>query len=97
MTSRSDIIQGCLTKLLMPSRIPPEAELSTIIVPTTMDLDIIPKEVDQDAELQKIIEELTLDPLMHPKYTIDHDRLLYKNMVVLSNKSALIPTILHMS
>lgn len=36
-----------------------------------------------------------LDPLMHPKYSVEQRRLFYKNRIVLSRKSALIPTILH--
>lgn len=77
------------------SRIPHEVELVTISVPATIDLDLIQREVDQDVELQKIMEELLLDPLMHPKYSLEQGRLLYKNRMVLSRKSALIPAILH--
>lgn len=60
-----------------------------------MDLETIQQEVDQDPKLQKMIEEMTLDPLMHPKFSIDKGKLLYKNRVVISSKSTLIPTILH--
>lgn len=77
------------------SRIPHEAELSLISAPTIIDVELIQEEVGQDPELVKIRAELELDPNSHPKFSIAQGKLLYKDRMVLSSKSSLIPTILH--
>lgn len=77
------------------SRKGPVAKLTHISMRAIIDVETIQREVDEDESLQKIIEELKEDPLQHPKYTIEHGKLLYKGRLVISSSSNLINNILH--
>lgn len=77
------------------SQIPPMVELATLTVPSIIDVSKLQEEVEKDPELQKIITDLKEDQLSHPKYHLHQDQLRYKDRMVISNKSVLIPNLLH--
>lgn len=70
------------------SRIPHDVELANLIVPHIIGVDEIQKEVLTDSWLKKIVEEMENDPSAQPKYLLHQGKLL-------SEKSVVIPTILH--
>lgn len=76
------------------SRVPHEVELASISIPSIIDLDLVQREVDKDTEFIKIRQDLEQDPLSHPKFSVEQGKLLYKDKVMLSGKSSLIPTLL---
>lgn len=77
------------------SRIPDNVELHSITVPTIVDVHLIHEEVQADPKLQLILRQLEKDPEGVPNYRIHQNQLFYKNRLVLSEKSVMIPTILH--
>lgn len=77
------------------SRMPAIVELSQITVPFIIDKFQIQAEVAEDEELQKVIEALEIDPDTHPNFHLHQGQLHYKNRIVISSKSSIIPTILH--
>ena len=57
---------------------------------------MVKKEVESDEKLSKIMEELqTVEGGKEGKFSIQQGMLRYKNRLVLSKTSTLIPTILH--
>ncbi|TYK02775.1 Transposon Ty3-I Gag-Pol polyprotein [Cucumis melo var. makuwa] len=77
------------------SRMPTEVELKGLSVPVTVDLELIKKEVHQDPKFQKLIAELReLEDRQDSKYSLQNDVLKYKDRLVITKTSSLIPTIL---
>ncbi|KAA0045700.1 ty3-gypsy retrotransposon protein [Cucumis melo var. makuwa] len=77
------------------SRIPGEAQLNAIAVPSILDVKVVEKEVQEDDKLKDIFEQLLKDPDSIPRYSIKQGRLFYKGRLVLPKTSSLLPTILH--
>ncbi|KAL0548958.1 hypothetical protein IC582_013436 [Cucumis melo] len=78
------------------SRITPAVQMCTITVPVPLDLQIIKEEVEKDIKLMKIIAEMNGN--MAPqdsKFKIYNGMLKYKDRLVISQSSKLIPQILH--
>lgn len=75
---------------------PPTVHLGSITAPTLVDILVVKKEVESDEKLSKIMEELqTVEGGKEGKFSIQQGMLRYKNRLVLSKTSTLIPTILH--
>ncbi|KAL0549151.1 hypothetical protein IC582_013632 [Cucumis melo] len=70
-------------------------ELQTMTTTGIVDMETVAKEVEKVAELHKIVEQLQRNPPIEGKYKWENGRLLYKDRVVLSNSSSLIPSLLH--
>ncbi|KAL0541183.1 hypothetical protein IC582_021222 [Cucumis melo] len=77
------------------SRIPIEAQLNVIAVPSILDVKVVEKEVQEDAKLKEIFEKVLTDPNSSPRYSVRQGQLFYKGRLVLSKTSSLLPTILH--
>ncbi|KAL0545922.1 hypothetical protein IC582_015819 [Cucumis melo] len=77
------------------SRMPFEAELNAITVPSLLDITVIEKEVQADEKLKAIFDRIVADPDCVPRYTIRQGKLFYKGRLVISRTSSFIPTILH--
>ncbi|KAL4012033.1 hypothetical protein IC575_029106 [Cucumis melo] len=77
------------------SRIPSEAQLNVIAVPSILDVTVVEKEVQEDDKLKDIFEQLLKDLDSVPRYSIKQGRLFYKGRLVLPKTSSLLPTILH--
>ncbi|KAL0548486.1 hypothetical protein IC582_012939 [Cucumis melo] len=77
------------------SRIPIEAELNAITVPSLLDITVIEKEVQENEKLKAIFDKIVADPVCVPRYTVRQGKLFYKGRLVLSRTSSFIPTILH--
>ncbi|KAL0551677.1 hypothetical protein IC582_010766 [Cucumis melo] len=77
------------------SRIPIEAELNVIIVPSLLDITVIEREVQEDEKLKAIFDRIVADPDCIPHYTVRQGKLFYRGRLVLSKTSSFIPTILH--
>ncbi|KAL4026029.1 hypothetical protein IC575_014436 [Cucumis melo] len=76
------------------SRIPAEVELKGLSAPVTVDLELIKKEVHQDPKFQKLMAELReLEDRQGSKYSLQNDVLKYKDGLVITKTSSLIPTI----
>lgn len=78
------------------SRIPDQSELHSITVPTLVDVNLVQAEVQADPKLKSLIVQLERDPEEVPPYAMHQNQLFYKNRLVLSKRSVLIPLILHM-
>ena len=78
------------------SRMPPTVHFYSLTAPTLIDLAIIKTEVEKDERLQKIMAELnTGENTEESKFSIHQGMLRYKDRIVISKTSTLIPTILH--
>ena len=77
------------------SRIPMEAQLNMISVPSLLDLEAVEKKVQEDETLKNIFERVIQDPECVPHYVVRHGKLFFKGKLVLPRTSSLIPTILH--
>ncbi|TYK14463.1 Ty3/gypsy retrotransposon protein [Cucumis melo var. makuwa] len=78
------------------SRTPPTVQLYSLIAPTLIDLTRIKEEVEKDEQLQKIVAELKEeDESKGNKFSIQQGMLKYKDRLVISKTSTLLPTILH--
>lgn len=77
------------------SRVFPQVECNMMTVPSLLNVDVIPKEVQQDTELQEIVRWLKEDGSQSHPYSIKQGMLFNKNVLVLSNTSSLIPSMLH--
>ncbi|KAL0534629.1 hypothetical protein IC582_028920 [Cucumis melo] len=77
------------------SRKPAEIQLYGLSIPVIVDLEVIKKEVNQDPKFQKIIVELKrLDNPTKSKYSLQNEMLKYKERLVITKSSSLIPAIL---
>lgn len=72
------------------SRISSLIELSAISIPMIVDVQTILEQLDGDPLLSRIKQELQEEPDLHPKYSLDQGRLLYKGWLVLPRSSLLI-------
>ncbi|KAA0046496.1 protein disulfide-isomerase 5-4-like [Cucumis melo var. makuwa] len=78
------------------SRIPPAVQLCGISAPILLDLHIIKEEVEKDEKLQKVINKCgNEDGEKGNKFSVQNGVLHYKNQLVLSKTSTLIPSMLH--
>lgn len=77
------------------SRIPNNAELHSITVPNLIDIELVQAEVLADPQLKIVILQLEKDPDGTHLYALHQNQLFYKNRLVLSDKSVLLPSILH--
>ncbi|KAL0545305.1 hypothetical protein IC582_015183 [Cucumis melo] len=78
------------------SRRPPDIHLNSISVPYWMDLETIKEEVEKDEKLKKIVASLRKeDENQTSKFTLKNSLLHYKNRLVISKASSLIPAILN--
>ncbi|KAA0036455.1 Ty3/gypsy retrotransposon protein [Cucumis melo var. makuwa] len=78
------------------SRKPPDIQLSVISGPYLVDLKIKKDEVEKDEKLQKITTALCADGgLQNSKFSLRNGFLHYKNRLVLSKTSSLIPSMLN--
>jgi hypothetical protein len=58
------------------------------------DEELLREEFDKDPYLQKVVADLQTDASSRPGFTFKHGVLLYEGRLVISNQSALIPTLL---
>ncbi|KAL0545045.1 hypothetical protein IC582_020183 [Cucumis melo] len=78
------------------SRKSPDIQLSVISAPYLVDLKIIKEEVGRDEKLQKVITTLCEDGgAQDSKYSLKNGFLHYKNRLVISKTSSLIPVMLN--
>lgn len=78
------------------SRKPPDVQLCGISVPVIINLKTIKEEMENDLKLQKVIVELNeLREQEDGKFSIQNGMLKYKNRLVLSKNSTLIPFVLN--
>ncbi|KAA0040843.1 Ty3/gypsy retrotransposon protein [Cucumis melo var. makuwa] len=78
------------------SRIPPTVQLCNITAPFFLDLHIIKEEVEKDEKLRKVVVDLNGDLAQQDgKFKICNGMLRYKDRLVVSQSSKLIPHILH--
>ncbi|TYK10338.1 Retrovirus-related Pol polyprotein from transposon 297 family [Cucumis melo var. makuwa] len=77
------------------SRIPIEAQLNIITVPSILDVAVVEKKVQADDKLKDIFEKLLVDPGSVLRYLVRQGPLFYKGRLVLLKTSSLLPTILH--
>lgn len=77
------------------SHVSPTVHLAYLSTPTLLDINVIRDEVLKDPKLSAIILQLQKDDNSVSWYTLHHDVLRFKNRLVLSKNSSLIPTILH--
>ncbi|KAA0034981.1 Transposon Tf2-9 polyprotein [Cucumis melo var. makuwa] len=78
------------------SRTPPTVHLYSLTAPTLIDLTRIKEEVEKDEQLQKIVAELKEEnESKGNKFSIQQGMLKYKDRLVISKTSTLLPTILH--
>ncbi|KAL0535770.1 hypothetical protein IC582_024695 [Cucumis melo] len=78
------------------SRRPPDIQLNSISIPYWMDLETIKEEVEKDEKLKKIVASLNeVDEDQTSKFTIKNSLLHYKNRLVISKASSLIPAIMN--
>ena len=78
------------------SRKPPDVQFCSKSIPIIIDLKTIKKEVKKDQKLQKVIAKMNeLKEHEDGKFSIQNDMLRYKNRLVLSKTSTLIPAILN--
>ncbi|KAL0550082.1 hypothetical protein IC582_014580 [Cucumis melo] len=60
------------------SRLPIEAQLNVIAIPSILDVAVVEKEVQEDDKLKGIFEQLLKDPDSVPQYSVRQGRLFYK-------------------
>lgn len=77
------------------SRIPTRVQLASLVAPAILDVERVRRELDENTELSRIRDELSEDPESHPNFSVVQGNLLYKDRLVLSAHSTLIPAILH--
>ncbi|TYK21518.1 Ty3/gypsy retrotransposon protein [Cucumis melo var. makuwa] len=78
------------------SRVTPTIQTHTVTAPVFLDLQIIKEEVEKDIRLMKIIAELNSnDNQQDSKFNICNGMLKYKDRLVISQSSKLIPQVLH--
>ncbi|KAL4030371.1 hypothetical protein IC575_008607 [Cucumis melo] len=77
------------------SRVPNEAQLNVIAIPSILDVKVVGREVQEDDKLKKIFEKVLTDPDSVPRYSVKQGQLFYKGRLVLPRTSSLLPTILH--
>lgn len=77
------------------SRMPPGIELGHISAPTLLDVHVIQAEVQVDPKLSKIIQQLLEDSDGVPHYSFQQGVMKYKDRLVVSKSSTLLPFILH--
>lgn len=77
------------------SRLPPTAQLASMTAPKILDLEVIRTEVTVDPHFAKVIADLHNGPDSIPQISLHQGMLKYKNRLVLSKSSSVIPTILH--
>ncbi|KAA0032164.1 transposon Tf2-1 polyprotein isoform X1 [Cucumis melo var. makuwa] len=78
------------------SRRPPNIQLNSISTPYLVDLQIIKEEVEKDEKVKKIIANLSKeDEAQTSKFTLKNGHLHYKNRLVISKASSLIPVMLN--
>lgn len=78
------------------SKMPPTVHLYNLTAPTLIDLAVIKEEVEKDESLKKKMFELEeIEGKAKGKYSIQQGILKYKDQLVISKSSTLIPTILH--
>ncbi|XP_050942184.1 transposon Tf2-1 polyprotein isoform X1 [Cucumis melo] len=77
------------------SRITPTAQLNQITAPALIDVEILKEETRQDPALREIIRLIEEQGMEIPHYTLQQGVLKFKGRLVVSNKSTLLPTILH--
>lgn len=78
------------------SRVSPTMDLYSLSTTNIVDLETIKKEVKKDPKLQKIVAEMSgSTEATEGKFSIQHGMWKYKNRLVISKSSVLIPTILH--
>ena len=78
------------------SRVPPTVHLNQLTAPYIIDVAMIKEEVNQDEKFKKIREELAeKGEEQSSKYSMKQGMLMYKNQMVISKTSKLIPMILH--
>ncbi|KAL0544648.1 hypothetical protein IC582_019766 [Cucumis melo] len=77
------------------SRAPPTAHLNHISAPALLDLVIIQQEVDNDNHLKSIKTRILDQQEEIPDFTMHQGILKYKDRLVLSKSSTLIPTVSH--
>lgn len=70
-------------------------EIHSLTILSLLDVKVILREVEEDEELQKIIAILKEDLEGKSKFQWVQGKLLYKERLVLSKSSSLIPSILH--
>ena len=75
------------------SRIEQPLELNTMTTTGIVNMELVEEEVQQDEDLKKIIEELKQKTKETSKYCWENGKLWYKNRIVLSKHSSLIPNL----
>lgn len=60
------------------SRVPPLVELANLTFPLVLDIQLAIDKVEADPVLSKIKGDVQEDPNSHPRYSLKHNRLLYK-------------------
>lgn len=69
--------------------------LTSLIAPAILGVEVVWEEMDADEELKNIRDALLSDPDRHPNFSLVQGNLLYRDYLVLSANSSLIPAILH--
>ncbi|TYJ97524.1 transposon Tf2-1 polyprotein isoform X1 [Cucumis melo var. makuwa] len=78
------------------SRKPPDIQLNSISAPYFVDLQVIKEQVEKDEKLKKVIANLSKeDEAQTSKFTLKNGHLHYKNRLVISKASSLIPVMLN--
>ncbi|KAL0537842.1 hypothetical protein IC582_026831 [Cucumis melo] len=78
------------------SRVTPTIQTHTVTTPISLDLQVIKEEVEKDTRLMKIIAGLNSDDDQQDnKFNICNGMLKYKDRLVISQSSKLIPQVLH--
>lgn len=78
------------------SRMPSNGQFAALTAPTLLDVEVIKREVATDPYLAMIIKELEGGESEGSKFSYSHGILKYKNRLVLSKQSSLIPAILQL-
>lgn len=79
------------------SYMPPRVHLANLTALAILDVDVIRDEVTSDNYLRQIRKDLEVSSDRQPGFLVVQGNLLYKDRLVLSAHSSLIPTILHIS
>ena len=66
--------------------------LSSLTLPTVLDIAAITQQVHQDPHLNKLNEDLARDLASHPHFSMEQGRLLYNGRLVLPKESTFIPS-----
>lgn len=75
---------------------PPTSQLNVLTVAALLDVELFKSEVSTDPFLSKVLREIAADPESHPKYSVQHGTLNYKNRMVISGGSSLKSSTLHL-